>query len=205
MANVDVSFAGFEALRRQIEGLNSPQEKQVCMEECAESLAQVYLRKAIRHKFKTSGGAKEFEVTEKAYERIQAMEVGAKGFQKAKSRNHANAHAVKRIKKSRKSGKKQYLVLTASEHMRRSWGAESVKKQGSTYSVKVFNSASYASYVNDGHRQRPGRFVPAIGKRLVRSWVPGQHIAEEAERTVRKVSKRLLSQIILSYILRGLR
>ena len=27
MANVDVSFAGFEALRRQIEGLNSPQEK----------------------------------------------------------------------------------------------------------------------------------------------------------------------------------
>lgn len=205
MANVDVSFAGFEALRRQIEGLNSPQEKQACMEECAESLAQVYLRKAIRHKFKTSGGAKEFEVTEKAYERIRAMEVGAKGFQKAKSRSHANAHAVKRIKKSRKSGKKQYLVLTASEHMRRSWDAEAVKKQGGTYSVKVFNTASYASYVNDGHRQRPGRFVPAIGKRLVQSWVPGQHITEEAEMAVRKVSKRLLSQIILSYILRGLR
>lgn len=205
MANVDISFAGFEALRRQIERLNSPQEKQACMEECAESLAQVYLRSAIKHKFKTSGGAREFEVTEKGYERIQAMEVGAKGFQKAKSRSHANAHAVKRIKKSRKSGKKQYLVLTASEHMRRSWDAEPVKKQGSTYSVKVFNSASYASYVNDGHRQRPGRFVPAIGKRLVRSWVPGQHMAELAEQKTRRSSKRLLSRIITAYLERGLR
>ena len=203
MANVDVSFAGFEALRRQIEGLNSPQEKQACMEECAESLAQVYLAEAIK---KTpNGGAKEFEVTEKGYERIQAMEVGAKGFQKARSRSHANAHAVKRIKKSRKSGEKQYLVLTASEHMRRSWDAETVKKQGRTYSVKVFNSASYASYVNDGHRQRPGRFVPAIGKRLVRPWVPGQHMAELAEQKTRRSSKRLLSRIITAYLERGLR
>lgn len=203
MANVDVSFAGFEALRRQIEELNSPQEKQACMEECVESLAQVYLAEAIK---KTpNGGAKEFEVTEKGYERIQALEVGAKGFQKAKSRSHANAHAVKRIKKSRKSGKKQYLVLTASEHMRRSWDAEPVKKQGSTYSVKVFNSASYASYVNDGHRQRPGRFVPAIGKRLVRPWVPGQHMAELAEQKTRRSSKRLLSRIITAYLERGLR
>ena len=202
MANVDVSFAGFEDLRRQIEELNSPQEKQACMEECAESLAQVYLAEAIK---KTPiGGAKEFEVTEKAYERIRAIEVGAKGFQKAKARSHANAHAVKRIKKSRKSGKKQYLVLTASEHMRRSWGADAMKKQGHTYSVKVFNSASYASYVNDGHRQRPGRFVPAIGKRLVRSWVPGQHMAEQAEQKTRRSSKRLLSQIITAYLERGL-
>lgn len=203
MANVDVSFAGFEALRRQIEGLNSPQEKQACMEECTESLAQVYLAEAIK---KTpNGGAKEFEVTEKGYERIQALEVGAKGFQKAKSRSHANSPAVKRIKKSRKSEKKQYLVLTASEHMRRSWDAEAVKKQGGTYSVKVFNSASYASYVNDGHRQRPGRFVPAIGKRLVRPWVPGQHMAELAEQKTRRSSKRLLSRIITAYLKRGLR
>ena len=174
MASVDVSFAGFEVLRRQIEGLNSPQEKQACMEECAESLAQVYLAEAIK---KTPNGG---------------------------ARSHANSHAVKRIKKSRKSEKKQYLVLTASEHMRRSWDAEAVKKQGGTYSVKVFNSASYASYVNDGHRQRPGRFVPAIGKRLVRSWVPGQHMAELAEQKTRRSSKRLLSRIITAYLERGL-
>ena len=32
----------------------------------------------------------------------------------------------------------------------------------------------YASYVERGHRQTPGRYVPAIGKRLKASWVPGQ-------------------------------
>lgn len=203
MANVEVSFAGFEDLRRKIEELNSPQEKQACIEECTESLAQVYLTEAIKNT--PIGGAREFEVTETGYKRVQAMEVGAKGFYKAKSRSHANAHAVKRIKKSRKNGKKQYLVLTASEHMRRSWDAEDVKKLGGTYSVKVFNSASYASYVNDGHRQRPGCFVPAIGKRLVRAWVPGQHMAEKAEQKTRRASKQLLSRIITAYLERGMR
>ncbi len=200
MANVDVSFAGFEALRRQLEGLNSSQEKQACMEECAESLAQVYLAEAIKNT--PIGGAREFEVTKKSYERIQAMEVGAKGYRNAKSRNTRNAHAVKRVKNSRKKGR-QYFVMTASEHMRRSWDADDMQKQGDTYSVKVFNSASYASYVNDGHRQRPGRFVPAIGKRLVRPWVPGQHMAEKAEQKTKRASKRLLSRIIVAYLERG--
>lgn len=32
----------------------------------------------------------------------------------------------------------------------------------------------YAPYVELGHKQQPGRYVPKIGKRLVRSWVPGK-------------------------------
>ena len=32
----------------------------------------------------------------------------------------------------------------------------------------------YAPWVELGHHQQPGRFVPAIKKRLVRSWVPGK-------------------------------
>ncbi|WP_301860981.1 HK97 gp10 family phage protein [uncultured Megasphaera sp.] len=201
MANVDVSFAGMEDLRRQIERLNDSKEKRACMEECADSLAQVYLAEAIKNT--PVGGAREFEVAEKAYSHIRAVEVGAKEAAAAKRRTARNFHAVKRIKRRRKRGN-QYLVITASEHMRRSWDAEAMQKKGQTYSVKVFNTASYASYVNDGHRQRPGRFVPAIGKRLVRSWVPGQHMAEKAEKKTRRVSKRLLSQIITAYLERRL-
>ena len=37
-----------------------------------------------------------------------------------------------------------------SEHMRRSWEAERINDT----TVKVQNTASYASYVNDGHRLR---------------------------------------------------
>lgn len=32
----------------------------------------------------------------------------------------------------------------------------------------------YAPYVEIGHHQTPGRYVPAIGKRLVASYVPGK-------------------------------
>ena len=34
--------------------------------------------------------------------------------------------------------------------------------------------APYALYVEMGHAQQPGRYVPAIGKRLVASWVEGK-------------------------------
>lgn len=40
--------------------------------------------------------------------------------------------------------------------------------------VTVGYTKDYARHVEFGHRQQPGRYVPAIGKRLKRSWVPGQ-------------------------------
>lgn len=36
----------------------------------------------------------------------------------------------------------------------------------------VGTGVKYAPYVELGHHQEPGRYVPAIGKRLVASWVP---------------------------------
>ncbi len=38
----------------------------------------------------------------------------------------------------------------------------------------IGTSVKYAPYVELGHHQEPGRYVPAIGKRLVRSFVPGK-------------------------------
>ena len=38
----------------------------------------------------------------------------------------------------------------------------------------VGTNVYYAPYVELGHKQQPGRYVPKIGKRLVRSWVPGK-------------------------------
>ena len=37
----------------------------------------------------------------------------------------------------------------------------------------IGSDVKYAPYVEFGHHQEPGRFVPAIGKRLVRDYVPG--------------------------------
>lgn len=38
----------------------------------------------------------------------------------------------------------------------------------------VATNVKYAPYVELGHHQEPGRYVPAIKKRLVRDWVPGK-------------------------------
>ena len=45
---------------------------------------------------------------------------------------------------------------------------------GSQVTLLVGTNVYYAPYVELGHHQQPGRYVPAIGKRLVRSWVPGK-------------------------------
>ena len=69
-------------------------------------------------------------------------------------------------------------------NLRNLWGAGNdikVKKTGNNYEVTIKNSASYASYVEYGHRQTPGRFVPAIGKRLVNDWVEGKFMLTLSE------------------------
>lgn len=63
----------------------------------------------------------------------------------------------------------------------------------------VGSAVKYAPYVELGHHQQPGRFVPAIKKRLVRKFVPGKpylrpaveghidHYQEVAERELAKI------------------
>ena len=40
--------------------------------------------------------------------------------------------------------------------------------------TEVGNPTQYAAHVEYGHRQQVGRYVPAIGKRLKRGFVPGK-------------------------------
>lgn len=95
------------------------------------------------------------------------------------------------VRKDPKTGK---VYRSKSEHMRRSWDVGEVEKKALGYSQQVFNSASYASYVNDGHRQRPGRYVPLLGKSLVASWVDGLNITEKAQKAVREASPKVIKR-----------
>ncbi len=73
-------------------------------------------------------------------------------------------------------------------NLRNLWGVAKdikVKKTGNNYEVTIENSASYASYVEYGHRQTPGRYVPEIGKRLVKDWVEGQFMLTLSEHELR--------------------
>ncbi len=61
-------------------------------------------------------------------------------------------------------------------YLKRSWGITSVVQNGDVWQIDVINPAEYAIYVEEGHRQEVGRYVNAIGKRLVTPFVEGQHM-----------------------------
>ena len=46
--------------------------------------------------------------------------------------------------------------------------------------VEVYNNTEYAAHVEYGHRQKVGQYVPAIGKRLKKPFVPGKHMLRDA-------------------------
>lgn len=72
--------------------------------------------------------------------------------------------------------------------------SQPVHHVGATYQMTVTNIENYASYVENGHRQRPGRFVPALGKRLKSSWVEGQHMLKRAETDANQKQRGIVSR-----------
>ena len=81
--------------------------------------------------------------------------------------------------------------------LRRSWRIQKATKQVKAYAAVVYNQAEYAFYVEYGHRQQPGRYVPALGKRLKRSWVTGRFMLTKAQIEV----EQDLPQLVLSELL----
>ena len=82
--------------------------------------------------------------------------------------------------------------------LRRGWTTQlhniKVQKQGSNYVVELINPTEYASYVEYGHRQEPGRYVPAIGKRLKKGWVEGQFMLTISENEIREQAPGILEK-----------
>ena len=80
-----------------------------------------------------------------------------------------------------------------SGELRRSWQLKGPFFAGSDITIELRNSKNYASFVENGHRQTPGRYVPAIGKKLKASWVPGQHFLQKATNETKGQLPQLLT------------
>lgn len=82
--------------------------------------------------------------------------------------------------------------------LKKGWQAaqNSYVHYGNVYSLTATNATEYSDYVNLGHRQHKGRFVPAIGKRLVRSYVPGRHFTQDAEEKVQPKAEKIVNKFI---------
>lgn len=60
--------------------------------------------------------------------------------------------------------------------------------------VAIGTDVKYAPYVEMGHHQEPGRYVPAIKKRLVRSYVPAKPFLRPAIEGHANVYGRVIDQ-----------
>ena len=75
-----------------------------------------------------------------------------------------------------------------------------IARMGNDYVIIVENPVKYASYVEHGHRQEPGRFVPAIGKRLKASWVEGKYMLTISEKELESELPALIERKMKRYI-----
>lgn len=81
-----------------------------------------------------------------------------------------------------------------------------VYKNGDNYTIIVSNPTEYASYVEFGHRQTPGRYVPALGKKLKASWVNGKYMLTFSEEDIKRMAPGILEKELnkfLSEVLNG--
>lgn len=75
-----------------------------------------------------------------------------------------------------------------------------IYRSGTTYTIVVKNPVHYASYVEFGHRQTPGRYVPALGKQLKSAWVKGQFMLTISEQELRGQSQQILEKKLTAFL-----
>lgn len=78
---------------------------------------------------------------------------------------------------------------------------DSVVRNGDELIITISNVVEYAGYVEYGHSQKIGRFVPKIGKRLVKPWVDGKFMCTLSMLDVkRKIPKRFENEFMRWFI-----
>lgn len=181
-------------LQAQFEAMASPEAQKAFFEGCAKECAARFLGKVIR---KTPVGKNQ-------YTEEETGEVYKSGKKKGKAK-------TKRVV-SRQGGTLRRGWTARTEAEAESGGSKDptqyastipVEHNGVTHSITITNPVHYASYVENGHRQQPGRFVPAIGKRLKKSWVEGQFMMAKSEAEVKAEIPAVLQRRLNNFLKGG--
>ncbi len=172
---------GLEEFQRQLEGLQGPDK---FMQDCAKELAARLLAKVIK---RTPVGdySKEIEVTAKRNSKKHKK--GEKYKKKINQDGKTGGTLRRGWTGGEKASAKEYVDSLAVHHF------------GDTYVIEIVNPVEYASYVEYGHRQSPGRYVPALGKRLKRGWVKGRFMMTISEQELQLITPRVLENRIKKY------
>ena len=178
-----VDFRDLTKFRDTIESNLSANQIDLFIESCAKELAARLLAKVIK---RTPVGKKP-KLKGQKYVTVE----GASG----KKRKFLSAEAA---------WLDEYWGGYVGGTLRRGWTGEeqqdayayaqslNVVHSGDSYTIEIVNPVKYASYVEYGHRQTPGRFVPALGKRLKGSWVEGKFMLTISSQEIERDAPRVL-------------
>ena len=84
--------------------------------------------------------------------------------------------------------------------LRRNWQVSRIRLFEKFCVVEVYNATEYAEYVEFGHRQTPGRYVPAIGKRLKKAWVPGKFMLTLSAKELENMKDRIVRRKVEEWL-----
>ena len=96
--------------------------------------------------------------------------------------------------------KTKTIITHTGGNLRRSWYVSKVIKSDDKRFITLYNIARYAIYVEYGHRQTPGRFVPAIGKKLKASWVKGRFMMTNSVTEINKIRQAVFNRNLDKYM-----
>ena len=205
--NGNVNIADLEAFRKQMEENLNQAEIQRFIEQCAKELAARLLAKVIKRTpvgQKPDLGDVETVQIKVATSSTVRKKVG-NGFIEYQRKTMKNRSFLT-AKGARVARAKSYWEGYKGGTLRRGWTAGkqqdptayaqslNVTRTGDMYTIEIVNPVEYAPYVEYGHRQEVGRFVPAIGKSLKRGWVEGKFMLTISSQEVQRDAPRILEQ-----------
>lgn len=75
-----------------------------------------------------------------------------------------------------------------------------VKRVGDSFVIDVINPVEWATYVEYGHIQTPGRYVPALGKKLKKGWVQGKFMLTISVDEIQKSAPKILEKKLAKWL-----
>lgn len=167
------------------------------VEECAKELAARLLAKVIK---RTPVGdySKEIEVTAK---RDSKNHKKGDAYKKRANPSGKKGGTLKRgwISQSQDEAESKKGIPNHEEILAYVKGVQ-VSYSAGLYKIEIINPVEYASYVEYGHRQTPGRYVPALGKRLKRGWAPGKLMLAKSEQEIQDIAPKVLESEIKKFL-----
>lgn len=103
---------------------------------------------------------------------------------------------ISKTEEQAKNGKGAPTAAQISEHA----NGLSVQRSNGYYIIRVINPVKYASYVEYGHVQKPGKYIPALGKQLKRGWANGRYMMKYSEEDLKKKTPAIIQRELDNFL-----